>query len=308
MALHLLTQADRRQRLANPRLWLAIIPAVLILTPNLAWNAAHQFASFKHTAEISHLDQAGMRPGELAAFASAQFGLMGPLLMLGLVLLLLRPTTWRDPRQRLLAWFVAPPLLFFCALALSTRAFANWAAFAYVAAAPLVAVAWWQAGWRRILIASVVLNLGLTAVLYHWHDLARMAGVTLVRKTNPYHRVQGWQTLGKDVAAALAAHPGARLAGEQRDILAQMGFYAGPRAADPLIHNPTGQIRSHYDLTADLSRAPKGEFIFVTTSEEVPFKVFREGELLGRAEVKLTPDLTRSLSIWRVRDYAWGKL
>jgi 4-amino-4-deoxy-L-arabinose transferase-like glycosyltransferase len=308
MGLHLMTQADRWERLRNPRLWLAGLVALIILAPNLAWNAAHQFASFKHTAEISHVDQAGLRPQELAAFASAQFGLMGPVLMLTLAVALLLPSTWRDPRRRVLALFVAPSLVFFCALALTTRAFANWAAFAFVAAAPLVTIVLWREGRRHWFVLALLLNLGLTTVAFHWQDLARVAGKTLVRKTNPYHRVQGWHSLGRELAQELEAHPHARLAGEHRDILAQMAFYGGPRAAHPLMHNPTGRIRSHYDLVADIASQPKGEFLFVTTSDEPPLKLFREGELLRIAEVRLTADLTRRLSIWRVRDYAWGRL
>lgn len=308
MGLHLLTQPDRWQRLTSPRLGLAGLLALAILAPNLAWNAAHQFASFKHTAEISHLDQAGLRPKELFTFFSAQFGLLGPVLMLALTLALLTPATWRDARLRLLACFVVPALVFFCGLALTTRAFANWAAFAYVAAVPLAVAVLWRQGRKGWLALALILNLGLTAVLFHWHDLARVADMSLVRKTDPYHRVRGWQALGRELAQELAAHPNARLAGEQRDILAQMAYYGGPRARNPLMHNPTGLIRSHYDLVADITRAPEGEFLFVTTAEDPPLKVFREGELLRTAEVRLTSDLTRRIHIWRVRDYAWGNL
>ncbi len=306
MLLHQMSHSDRWTRLRNPRLLMAALTALLILAPNLAWNAAHRFASFKHTAEISHLDKAGLRPEELASFAGAQFGLMGPILMLGLVILLLRPATWRDPRQRLLACFVAPPLLAFCGLALTTRAFANWAAFAYVAAAPLVAVAWWLAGWRRWLLGALILNVGLTAILYHWHDLARAADKTLVRKTDPYHRVKGWQALGKEVAEELAAHPGARLAGDARDLLAQAGFYGGPGAAKPLIHSPTKRIGNHYDLTSSLRQTRDGEFIYLTASPEVPLRIFQEGELLRTVRTPLLPDHTRVTYLWRVRNYIWS--
>jgi membrane-associated phospholipid phosphatase len=308
LGLHLLTLPDRWQRLTSPRLWLAGFLALAILAPNLAWNAAHQFASFKHTAEISHLDQAGLRPKELTAFISAQFGLLGPVLMLSLILALLSPATWRDARLRLLACFVAPALVFFCGLALTTRAFANWAAFAFVAAAPLAVAVLWRPGRRRWLALALFINLSLTAVLYHWHDLARAADITLVRKTDPYHRVRGWQALGRELQEELAAHPNARLAGEHRDILAQMAYYAGPRARGPLMHNPTDQIRSHFDLTSDIKHSPRGEFIYVTISEAPPLKVFRQGELLRQAEVRTASDLVRTLYIWRVRDYAWGSL
>ncbi|MBI5330280.1 MAG: glycosyltransferase family 39 protein [Betaproteobacteria bacterium] len=334
IGLHSLFQADRRRRLAsrspsrsknelapagggsdgfsepgaqltNPRLWAAGLLALALLAPNLIWNAQHQFASFKHTAEISHLDRAGLRPAELASFVAAQFGLMGPVLMTGLALLLLRRATWRDERLVLLACFSLPALLAFCGLALTSRAFANWAAFAYVAATPLVAAAWWRSGRRGWLTLALATNLALGAGLYHWHDIARALDQTLVRKTDPYHRVHGWSALGREVAEELAAHPDARLAGEARDLLAQASFYGGPRAADPLIHNPEDRIRNHFDLTASLRSQPHGEFLFITYSETVPLKLFREGERVRIVSTPLLPDLTRVIYLWRVRDYVW---
>lgn len=309
MAFHLSFSPPHRAWLKSPRLYATLALALALLSPNLAWNAAHQFASFRHTAEISHLDQVAnqpmLHPAELGAFVSAQFGLFGPLLFAGLLWLALRRATWEDARLRLLASFWLPAFLAFCGLALATRAFANWAAFAYVSASALIAGAWWLAGRRRWLTAALVVNLTLTAGLYHWHDLAHALDKALVRKTDPYHRVRGWRELGRQVAEELAAHPGARLAGEGRDLLAQIGYYGGARAADPLIHNPTGRIRNHYDLVADLRTRPQGEFIYITYASDAPLKWFREGELLRTVSLPLLPDLTRVTYVWRVRDYLW---
>jgi hypothetical protein len=210
----------------------------------------------------------------------------------------------------LLACFSFTPLVLFSGLAFTSRAFANWAAFSYVAAALLIAALWLQAGRRRWLAAGVALNLAMGAVLFHYQDLARLAGVELTRKTDPYHRVKGWHAVGEAVAAELAAHPHARLAGEHRDMLAQMAFYAGrsqPNARHPLIHNASGRISNHYALTADLRDQPDGEFLFVTATDHADLSpaLFREATRLATVRVPLYPGHDRVAHIWLARDYQW---
>ena len=55
------------------------LPA-LVLAPNLAWNAAHGFATFQHTAADAHWARARpVQPGELGDFLGAQFAVFGPI-------------------------------------------------------------------------------------------------------------------------------------------------------------------------------------------------------------------------------------
>ncbi len=109
-----LTIPAYRRLLTSPKPYAAAALALILLAPNLVWNARHDFVSFHHTAEISQLDRAFIHPDALLAFAGAQFGVFGPLLALGLVLIAFKPRRWRqDARLAFLAAFSLVPLAAF---------------------------------------------------------------------------------------------------------------------------------------------------------------------------------------------------
>lgn len=302
----LLSEAQQRRHLTTAKPIVAIAIAFILFTPNLLWNAQHQFASFQHTAEISQLDRGLLHPGKLLEFFGAQFAVFGPLLFAVLIGLVLRPTRWLDnPALRFLAWFVFLPLAGFMGLALLSRAFANWAAFAYVAATPLVVITLLQSNRRRLLILALGLNLALGAVIYHYHDLARWAGVELTRKTDPYHRITGWRNFGAAVAAQLAAHPEARLLCTERDVITELLYYARPRSRPAYFWNLSGQVRSHYALMNDLGGAPNGQFLLVGGPSDLSLlrQHFRRVTPLPEIIIPVYQDLTRHYTVFLLEGY-----
>ena len=60
--LFMLTSAAGREQLARPGPWIAAVIAGLLFGGNVWWNVAHDFVAFRHTSEISGLDQVGIRP------------------------------------------------------------------------------------------------------------------------------------------------------------------------------------------------------------------------------------------------------
>lgn len=303
---HMLTTATLRPRLARPMPWLAALLALAVFAPNLGWNAANGFVSIHHTAEISQLGGDLLQPDALADFLSAQFAVFGPLSMAVLVWLGLRPQRLlRDPALAPLVWFVLLPLGYFLLHALLSRAFANWAAFAYVAAAPLV-VFWLLARGRGAwVIAALVINLAFGAAFYHWHDLARALGVELNRKIDPYSRVLGWRELGDAVAGRLAEHPGARLLTSDRTEFAQLAYYAGPRARPAYFLNVSGRISHHFAMTADVAHAPMGAFLWVTDhpAPEPYTRGFAQARELAPIRVPVYPDLVRAYRVFLLHDF-----
>ncbi len=303
---HLLASPDRRRLLAAPGPWLAAALALAVLSPNLAWNLQHDFASFRHTAEISQLDRALLHPDKLLDFVLAQFAVFGPLAMAALAWLARRPgRLLGEPALAPLAWFALLPLALFLVQALLARAFANWAVTAYVAAAPLVAFWLLSRGRRTWLAAAIAVNLVLGAAAYHWHDLARWSGVELGRRTDPYSRLLGWPEVGGEVARRLAAHPGARLLTHDRTEYCELAYYAGPRARPAYYLNPSRAVSHHYALTADVAGAPSGEFLLVSDSRrpETLTVLFAEARELAPIQVAVYPDLGRHYRTFLVRDF-----
>ncbi len=302
----LLIEPGRRGLLRDPRPYVAAAVALLMLVPNLVWNAQHHFVSVHHTAEISQLDRGLFHPAALLEFFLAQFVVFGPLLFAGLLLLVFRPRAWLgDGRLRLLAAFTLAPLAAFIGLSLLSRAFANWAAFSYVGASALVAAAWVIQQRRRWLIAALALNLLMAAGIYHAHDITRLLDIQLTRKTDPYGRLTGYRELGQQVALRLQAHPGARLLSDDRKLHALLRYYARPWSADMRYLNPSGARDNHYALSADLRDSPNGEFILVSRSSDAGqlARWFVQVTALPPIRLDLYPDYQPEYQLWLLRDY-----
>ena len=306
LLVYLLLTPENRRLLFSPRLYAAAGVALLVVTPNLLWNARHAFVSFQHTAQISQLDKAWLHPGAMLEFFAAQFAVFGPVLAIGLLTLGLRPRRLlRDERLRFLAAFSLVPLGAFLTLSLLSRAFANWAAFSYAAGAALVAVWWVSQGRQRWLTSALALNLLIAAGIYHYHDFARALDIQLTRKTDPTFRVQGFRALGQETAALLAAHPGARLLGDDRKSFAALLYYARPFSRDAAYLNPGGIVDDHYALTADIKDRPLGAFILISRQPD-PAKLqgwFASATPLAHLHIPLLPDYALDYQAWLVRDF-----
>jgi 4-amino-4-deoxy-L-arabinose transferase-like glycosyltransferase len=307
LLLYLLLSPRHRALLLSPRLYMAAGAALLVVTPNLLWNARHHFVSYQHTAEISQLDKAWLHPEALLEFFLAQFGVFGPVLAFGLLMLAFRPLVLiRDERLRLLAAFSLVPLGAFLGLSLLSRAFANWAAFSYAAGAALVVVWWISREKRHWLALALSINLLVGATLYHYHDIVRALDIQLTRKTDPSYRITGYRTLGAEAAALLASHPGARLLGDDRKTFAALLYYSRPFSRDAAYLNPSGGLDNHYALSADIKDRPQGEFILVSKHAD-PAKLkgwFKEVASLGHIHVPVLPDYALDYQAWLVRDFS----
>lgn len=302
----LLLEPRRRALLRDPRPYAAAAVALLVMAPNLYWNAQHQFASVQHTAEIAQLDRELFHPTAMRDFTLAQFAVFGPILFAGLLLLLARRRVWMgDERLRLLAAFTLAPLAAFISLSLMSRAFANWAAFSYVGASALIAALWIIQERRRWLAAALLVNLLMAAGMYHAHDITRVLDIQLTRKTDPYGRLTGFRDLGRQVSMRLADHPDARLLSDDRKLHALLRYYARPRSADMRFLNPTGARNNHYALFADLRDSPQGEFLLITKSQDAAALAtwFTQVEALPSITLKLYPDHQPEYQVWLLRDY-----
>jgi hypothetical protein len=306
---YLLLMPSRRGLLRDPRPWAAAAVALLLLTPNLIWNARHHFVSVQHTAEISQLDRSLFHPGAMLEFVLGQFLVFGPVLFAGLLLLVMRQRNWlEDARLRLLAAFTLAPLAAFISLSLLSRAFANWAAFSYVGGAALVACAWIgqvAQSRRRWLMAAVLVNLAIGIGMYHLHDITRALDIQLTRKTDPYGRVTGFRALGQEAARRMQGHPNARLLSNDRKLYALLRYYARPWSEGMRLLNPGGALDNHYALSADLRDSPRGEFLLISQGLEEKHLAAWFGQVTPQAPIrlKLYPDYAPEYQVWLLRDY-----
>lgn len=142
-SLAVLLLPEWRRRLAGPWPWLAFAVAVLVFAPNLAWNAAHDWATVLKQGSRATEDWQ-FSPHFLAELIGAQIGLATPLVAIFAVLGLLprfRPAYRSAEARWLLLALILVPTAYFVFHALRSRVEGNWPGFLYPALAVAAAAA-----------------------------------------------------------------------------------------------------------------------------------------------------------------------
>jgi len=300
--------ADRQQRhwLADVRLWSAVAVAALLVTPNLWWNAQHDFISFRHTAEISHLDRELFHPGRLLEFLASQFAVFGPVFMGLFVWRAANSESYRLDADRLMLFPALAMLGVISLQALLSRAHMNWAAPAYVSAVVFVSALLVRADRRRLFAWALGINLLLLSIFYHYQPITRALNIELTRSQTPYARILGWRELGAEVSKVRSAFPQAVLLSDSRMYLAYLSYYSVPRDMRVAWWGPGGDIpRNHYQLVADISHGDADEFIFASDARlgNAALSRFERHEYLGERQVRVLPGLTLSVQLYHLRGF-----
>jgi len=279
LAIWMIVTPSARGLLRDPRLWVGLAVGLLFIAPNLAWNAAHKFATFAHTADNAKWGGQLLRIGKGFEFLAAQTAVFGPILLGGLAVTLHRG--WRDglsSADRLLVCFIVPVLAVITAQAFLSRAHANWAATAYVAGSILVPATFLRLGLERWLKASFGLHLVIMALLIAGTSAAGRFKIPF--GSDPFERTLGWKELGARTEAVLSqardtGQPYAAVIADERAVTAELLYYlrhdatpiqawlSGPRPLD------------HYELSRPFQGNAKGPVLLVS--------VRRDAERITRA-------------------------
>lgn len=289
--------------LIKARAWMAVLLAALIFAPNLGWNWQNNFPTFQHTAEISHLEQAGLHWRSFIEFLLGQLGVFGFVFFSLLLFLLMNFRRLQQlPHAGLLLCFSLPFLVIISLQALLGTANANWAAPTYVAATSLLAA--WLVTWQhtRFLIAGLIINLSVVLGLYHYQSLAQGLGIELNTKNDIYKRVRGWDALGQQYLAIQAQYPNALPLAEERGILSELAYYTRPVGLQLVSWNPERKLRHHYDLVTRLEGREGQSFLFVTSAQlpaELP-TYFESVTPVGTLRVPIYPDYALNYRVYHL--------
>lgn len=306
-AVQLLVDPRLRVLWRHPNLYLGAAVAALVFAPNVLWNLSQDWPTLRHTAQISQLERgANWYPAEGLSFLGAQFGVFGPLAFALLLWLMTRHSSLPRSQSIMLRCFTLVPIAVMLSQALMARAFANWAAMAYVAGALWLAaelrarerLPW--LGW------AIAINLVLGAALYHYPTLLQLSGVSIERRIDPYARVRGWESLGEALALRLRAHPYAGVLADDRNLLAQMQFYAAVPQARMRSWLPPGvKASSQYDLDVPLTAEDRGQFLLLSRRPPRPdmLERFAAVEQLEDLRVSPYPGLELSYRVYRLSGF-----
>lgn len=249
--------------------------ALAVVAPNLMWNLSNDLTTLAHTADNTRWLRQGaaLRPGEAAGFVLSQAAVAGPLVAAALV--------WAWVRRpagdlRALAVMAAIPLAAVTMQAAMAGANANWAAAAWLYAAPLVFAALADRPvWRGLSLAingAVALALPLLAVF-----------PTLPSPDRPWlSRYLGRVALTEAAIATARAQGAPVIVADRRDVLADL-FHAGRDAG--LVFRavpPSGRPAHFYEQRHALPQdAPRPLLLVAVTAPACAREVGRHEGLGG---------------------------
>jgi len=284
-----------RGLLGDVRLYAALALGFAILAPNIIWNIQHSFATFSHTADNANWGGSLIKPLKALEFAGGQFGVFGPILFAFLLVYCVRwflSSPLRDEggdHVRLLLAFSVPVILLMTAQALLSRANANWAAFAYVAATVLTVAVLMRGGWRRLLRLSLAIHLAVATLIPVGGVLA--GSFTLPGGADPYSRILGWKELADRVGARAGQDGYKTIATDRRALAAELLYYLRDSGILIVSLRGDGPPGDHFEMTRPLTDTTPSPVLVVSYNEDGP----AGSRLLGSEDVAAGPSTSRRI-------------
>ncbi|HEV8314716.1 MAG TPA: glycosyltransferase family 39 protein [Burkholderiaceae bacterium] len=227
-------------------LLLAVLVAVPMLLPHLAWNAAQGWPTLQHTAQITA--DVSRDPGHGAWRSLAEF-VLGQALVLGPPLVLLALTwSWRardaamTPPLRFSLCAGAPLLALGLLQALHAKAQLNWVAPAHLGLLLAIALCA-DASARRARAAALAAALQLAL-------LTLLTAAPLPASLDLWARMRGWQPGFASLHDAASHHRGGVVVGTDRTVIAQAAYHWRDLDLRFVAFNPGGGVHHHYELTS----------------------------------------------------------
>jgi 4-amino-4-deoxy-L-arabinose transferase-like glycosyltransferase len=268
VAAALATPSGRRLVFSLRGLTILLIAAA-VLSPNIIWNAVHGFPTVAHTEANADWSRARFGVSGLLEFVGGQFVVFGPLTMAGLLGAFRRAgrARQRSDGEFILVAFCVPPLILMLGQAFISEANANWAAAAYVAGTPLAVheLRRWSARWP--LWSSFAVNGFVMVVL--WIALVAPPFADMIGAGNVFKRLEGWKTFGSIATAEAARTHYDFVVSENRSLVAELLYYAGPLRPQIRIWDRNTLEANHFDMTMRLTR-PAARVLLLVTPEGAP--------------------------------------
>lgn len=309
LSILLVMAPERRTVLKDYRLYAGLALGLLLIVPNLVWNYTNSFATFSHTADNAKWTGSLLHPVKALEFFVAQFGVFGPVLFGSLLVIVWRAWKQRlaEPDRMLLA-FSVPIIAVITFQALISRAHANWAATAYVAATVLVVATMVRDGAWGWLKGSFVVN--ITAMILIAVGTITAGRITLPFAPDPFERVLGWREVAQATQAELArakaeGHPFAAVVADGRDVTAELLYYMRDDPTPVLAWRRRARPRNHFELTRPLTPDTTGRVLLVVLeNRKAPnSSAFATSKKIGEREIPAGNNAHRSVTFYALSGY-----
>ncbi len=317
--LHCVFDPRARKALLSPSGLVAFAVAALIISPNLVWNAHEGFATMKHTAANANWKGHLFNPQKLVDFIGSQLGVLGPVLLvtyfLGSMTLRRRMAAGPPGADLFMFLFSAPIFLIVCMQALVSRANANWAGPACVAAT-ILAVAWlvrasdkvWLKVWRARLKIGLWLTVSLGMHLVAGLTLYALLTVPVVINTlvaDLGKRMRGWDLLGNEVVRLAAEGHYKAILTDHRGLTAELVYYCRKANIPIVIYDRDGDPNNEFELKVPYKPEIGGPLLYVSyfAHSEPALSRFSDTRLLELYHSPPGRTINRDFTIYSVDHY-----
>lgn len=197
-----------RTRLKHPAPYLSIFCGLLFLAPPLIWNQQHDWVTYHHTSDISHIDAEFIGYENLLYFPEmivVQAGVISPvlfvLLAIGMVYHIRKSflTHWNDSSLLLTCSFL-PVFVLYTLVSLKRTINPNWLAAMYPAMI-LAGAQYWgmklsEGKGKAWVISGSVLGFAMCLIMLFF-DVFYAAGFTAIAQYDPSARLKGWHEMAE---------------------------------------------------------------------------------------------------------------
>jgi 4-amino-4-deoxy-L-arabinose transferase-like glycosyltransferase len=275
-----------RNVLKGPHFWAGLFIAVLVILPNIIWNYAHSFMTFKHTGGLVLGEQFQLSFIRVLEFFGAQFGVFGPVVF---AVMIIAAFKLRSPeiveQDRVMIAFYIFPVTLILIIAIGAHAYANWAATSIVSGVILTAALLVRQKKMIWLWISIALGLAMQITLLFTDPIAPKIKVPFLKAPNPYNRTLAWRAYGERVGQ-LAEEIGApTIANDFRGQVSALRYYWRDKPAKILSWGTTDS--PNFDVVHPLTQSAKEPILFVTScpDEKRVKEFYTDVQPLGQYQV-----------------------
>ncbi len=145
---------------------IALVLILLLIAPNLWWNATNGFATFEHTGDNIGWSFSKLNISHGLEFLGAQFGVVGPVVFGAMInALVLGARTQTPQTDRLLLWLSWPILFVITVQGFLSQANVNWGATAYPAGVILATALVVRHRWRFFFVTNLLVCGAIAAAI-----------------------------------------------------------------------------------------------------------------------------------------------
>ena len=263
--MYIIAVKDYRHHLKNPKVYVGGLIALAIFAPNILWNAENGWPTLRHTAELSSKGVQGMHPEFALTFIGEQFGVFGIVsfaLFAWFIVQFVRTRSGeRSKADWLLLCFSLTFLLIITLQALKGRAYANWAAPTYIAAA--VIAGRMMVNKKGLQIGMLATNLLLMLVVYHSDAILDVVRPDAKKGPDMFKTVRGWHEWANKVDTQIQLCGDCALVTNTRVSSAQAAYQLRGKYDQLYVWNPEHRVDNHYQLEYSLNEPVEGKFLLI---------------------------------------------